>query len=766
MPYLRSHLGWKMSLCQHLMYLLIDEDRGEPMLGERKPPWGAPDAATYVQRIERNLSAFEKIDDLKLNYQVAGVDMESIARGFPHIAEKMKLWYERGRLDFVDGSFSQGHLHTVGSESNWRQFEYGLNVFRKLFAKEITLYARQETSLHQQLPQILSQFGYRMIVMPHFPHSFEVFEGSFQMMSSVVGTGYMSGDEFLDATALDGTSIPVYLTPRASSHFEKDDAHDFDIPAEHAHNPDNVKWAISRDNFGQPPVWPWFPDMMEMQRERFEAISKFCDVQFLDEALTQRIKEAPPRAKARLMSHWSYIEGVWAEELLRANKAAEETALLAEALIAMAPRSSAAHAEQLHAIWHTILKYQHHDVWWIEITDLRRKAIGYLADAVEECKRLMGEVAEAVVRPSDNHVAFFNALPARRTALVDSSHASFPTGDPSRAYVPGLQEFGDRQIGFLDLPAGGYASYALQNTASSVSAETPLPDSIKTKSYDVEFSDTGLINQITADGNQLLAPGDYLGGEIRALISDAWYDNRNGECRFFEGNSCYILERSARIDTIPLTERYFFFRDVRAIKVELEFAFTGNDVGVFWFDETKLNVYYPCSSREIHHDIPFGYVEAREQRPLFATNWLACGGLVYVNRGTVKHWVKNGVLANVLAWGNNVFGNRLHFDFWASKREYDLRIHQTQNLEYFIVPFGAFDGPQIVRRVTDLTWPVFAAAGAGKHSAYKLKDKRFAVTSILRQEDGVYARGYKLPKSQPKPGDFHIETKRIGSTTG
>ena len=105
MPYLRSHLGWKMSLCQHLMYLLIDEDRGEPMLGERKPPWGAPDAATYVQRIERNLSAFEKIDDLKLNYQVAGVDMESIARGFPHIAEKMKLWYERGRLDFVDGSW-------------------------------------------------------------------------------------------------------------------------------------------------------------------------------------------------------------------------------------------------------------------------------------------------------------------------------------------------------------------------------------------------------------------------------------------------------------------------------------------------------------------------------------------------------------------------------------------------------------------------------------------------------------------------------------
>ena len=320
MPYLRPHFGWKMALCQHLMYLLIDEDRGEPMLAERKPPWGAPDAATYVQRIERNLSAFEKIDGLKLNYQAAGVDIESIARDFPHITAQMKEWFEKGRLDFVDGSFSQGHLHTVGSESNWRQFEYGLAVFQKLFNKRITLYARQKTSLHQQLPQILSQFGYRMIVMPHFPHSFEVIEGSFQMMSSVVGTGYMQGDEFLDATALDGTSIPVYLTPRASSHFEKDEAHDFDIPAEHAHNPDNVKWEISRDNFGPPPVWPWFPDMMEMRPEKFEAITRFCDVQFLDEALTDRIREAPPRAKARLMSHWSYIEGVWAEELLRAQQ--------------------------------------------------------------------------------------------------------------------------------------------------------------------------------------------------------------------------------------------------------------------------------------------------------------------------------------------------------------------------------------------------------------------------------------------------------------
>ena len=495
-----------------------------------------------------------------------------------------------------------------------------------------------------------------------------------------------------------------------------------------------------------------------MKRERFEAITKFCNVLFLDEALTQRIKEAPPRAKARIMSHWSYIEGVWAEELLRANRQAEEAALLAEAMVCMAHQAGKKHdhAGDLRVIWHTILKYQHHDVWWIEITDLRRKAIGYLQEVVEKCRGIMQDIAESVLERVYDHVAFFNGLPWKRTALIDGQR------DPSLGFIPGLQEYEGRQLGFLDLPAGGYRSFPLQKSAASTSTQAPLPESIRTKFYDVRFTDAGLVSQITADGYKLLATGEYLGGEIRALIADEWHDNRTASCRFSEGNVCYIIERAGSVAAIPLVERYFFYRDERLIKVELEFEFHHDEVGVFWFDETKLNIYYPCVAREIHHDIHFGYVKAREHRPLFATNWIACGGLVFVNRGNVKHWIRDGVLANVIAWGGNVFGNRLHFDFWASKREYDIRLDGKHIIEYYIVPYGEFDGAEVVQKVSELTWPVFGSVGKGFRAAYESNDRGFEVTSIYNGNDGIYARGYGLPKTDsPSENDFKISSKRL-----
>ena len=38
----KKHFNWKIALLQHPMYLLINEDRGEPVVGERVPPWGSP----------------------------------------------------------------------------------------------------------------------------------------------------------------------------------------------------------------------------------------------------------------------------------------------------------------------------------------------------------------------------------------------------------------------------------------------------------------------------------------------------------------------------------------------------------------------------------------------------------------------------------------------------------------------------------------------------------------------------------------------------
>ncbi|HEC01941.1 MAG TPA: hypothetical protein ENI81_00265, partial [Phycisphaerales bacterium] len=109
-PYVKEHFGWKLAYCQHPMYLLIDEDRGEPAVGERIAPWGAPNAEQYVERVRRNLRSLRELADLKLNYQWSAVELESMVRKFPDVYEEMKELYKKGSLDFIDGSYSQAHL--------------------------------------------------------------------------------------------------------------------------------------------------------------------------------------------------------------------------------------------------------------------------------------------------------------------------------------------------------------------------------------------------------------------------------------------------------------------------------------------------------------------------------------------------------------------------------------------------------------------------------------------------------------------------------
>jgi hypothetical protein len=46
-PWMKEHFGLQLGVMQHPMYLIVDEDRGEPIVGERTLPWGAPNAEVY-----------------------------------------------------------------------------------------------------------------------------------------------------------------------------------------------------------------------------------------------------------------------------------------------------------------------------------------------------------------------------------------------------------------------------------------------------------------------------------------------------------------------------------------------------------------------------------------------------------------------------------------------------------------------------------------------------------------------------------------------
>jgi hypothetical protein len=534
----------------------------------------------------------------------------------------------------------------------------------------------------------------------------------------------VSGEEFIDAIGLDGSCIPFYLQ------------------IELGWDNMSIEREIQQDLYSSPKIFNVFPDLDEVDKEDFEEIYKLFDWVLFKHALIERYKACPPRARGKVYTNFSYNEGVWAEELFRIMRRAEVKILLAEQINAMANLAGLDmnRSDEIKKLWEAILKSQHHDISWIEVTDLKRKSINRLKEVIENSDRMMDELTSAITESGDNSVSVFNGQPHSRDAMIELNKGKSLTG-----YT--FQEYDGRAFGFIMLPSGGYQSFNLSdNTIPSRSK--PLPELVETDFYTVEFEDNGLIRQLkTKKGDNLLKEDTRSGGEIRARINREWFDNRRADVNYLQGPVCDIVERKSRIKDIPLAETYYFFKNQPFIKVELEFDFNGNEVGYMWFDETKLNVYYPTTGNTVHHDIPFGYKEAKQNRPLLPTNWIECGGFVYVHRGNVKHWVKDGVIANVLAWGDNQFTNRLHWD-WIEYTEYDIRLYGKQKIEYYIIPLDDFDGNKVTQLVADIISPVHIQKGNGSKSFYSIDDSGLATTAIYIRNDQIYTRGYKMPEDE------------------
>jgi hypothetical protein len=736
-PYVKQHFNWKLFFAQHPMYLLIDKDRGEPAVGERIPPWGAATKEEYVERVRRNLKSLDKLPELKLNYQWSALELADLCENYKDIYRWMKRHYRNGSLDFLDGTYSQAHLHVLTSESNWRQFEYGLEIYRALFDKEVDVYARQETGLHFQLPQLLKKFKYSFAAAPAFTSTVEIVEGPFEFLIQEGALETISGNGFIHFAGLDGSEIPFYL--QVGLGWEN-----FILERE-----------IQQDMYSGPRLFNVFPDLDEVDSTDFRENHRIFDWVILKDILGEIYTNSARIAKGRVCSDWSYNEGVWAEELFRTMRKAEGQVLLAEQMNAMVrlKGSTLDKSGALKELWETILETQHHDISWIEVTDLKRKSIERLMDTMIECKTIMAGLSSELVSDGENSVSVFNGLPVERSGFVELEEGISLSGFA-------FQNYRGRSRGFVDLPSGGFRSFVIQNHSVD-SKEEEIPGRLKTDYYTVDFSGEGLITQITTPGGtELLKEHDRLGGEIRARIDRVWYNNKEASVRYLTGDVFDIVERKTSIHEIPLSETYTFYKHQPYVKVELEFDFKENEVGYMWFDETKLNVYYPTRGVNVHHDIPFGYIEAKQNRPLFPTSWIECGGFVYVHRGTVKHWVKDGVIANVLAWGDNQFTNRLHWD-WIEYTKYDIRLNGEQKIEYYLIPLDEFNGNKINRLVDDATSPVYITPGEGEGSFYSREDESLQITSVTVKDDKVWMRGYQMPEGGSKYRSWEIFNREV-----
>ena len=146
-------MNWKIALIQHPMYFLIKEDAA---CAERTPPWGEPGIERYIERVQQNLAALRRYPTIKIGFEWSGLELELLANEAPDVFEEMCALAREGRIAFYNGTYAQPHLQTLSSEANLRQFEYGARVYRELCHRPVSVYAHQEASVHDQMPQLLA----------------------------------------------------------------------------------------------------------------------------------------------------------------------------------------------------------------------------------------------------------------------------------------------------------------------------------------------------------------------------------------------------------------------------------------------------------------------------------------------------------------------------------------------------------------------------------------------------------------------------------
>jgi hypothetical protein len=688
---------WLYALCQHPMWLIIDQDT---VCAERTPPWGAASIEDYADRLRRNLAALSKYPDLKLNFDSSGVELDDIAKRYPDILEQMREFVKTDRLTFLNGTYSQPHLQNFGLESMIRQFEYGMEVYQHLLKFHVNTYAAQEVGITEQLPQVLAANRFMFAVVPHFSWAI-----TFLTPHEVVGyedhLEPVHGREFTFWQGLDKSEIPLYITQVLFHHGITDDA---------------IESEIVRDLYQGPPIKAFTPDLIEVDDKMIKEQLNNGKFVLLDKALADRIKKVPPASKARFYTYWSYVEGIDAEALSRANLEAENSLIQAEIVDAFVPGENNGMGFDFSEQWKKILKCQHHDAYWAGAPELRQKSMQWLNEVTGESKEFvqnrlnrLSNIVNITGDKKSQPIFVFTtyakpqpligkiSLPKKMNmdyVLKDNAQSSIPC-----QILPGKKSGKLNDIMFLlDSQGVGYTTYHLVKQPQNKPTEFTIikkPLHWSNQFYQAVILPDGTFSslQVAKTKRELLNTKIYRGNELKGLFNDTtWLSSKNsGVGKMQPGQVADIVITQGKLERTPFEMKMFLYHQLPWFDIELTFDFQDTSIGMFWDDETKLNLYWPMAGEnEIYHGIGGGTVKSLSERPIFAINWVdmvgANGSLTLLNHGTLKQWVRDNVLAMVIGWGHkgNKITNRRPRASWS--KSYDFRLKGEHMIRYSIYP--------------------------------------------------------------------------------
>jgi alpha-mannosidase len=771
-------MRWELALAQHPMYLLIREDT---TCAERTPPWGAPTIEAYIERVRENLAALERYPRLKLGYEWSGVELELLAQDAPDVLEKMRDDTKVGKVQFYNGTYAQPHLQILSSESNLRQFEFGQRVYRELDLGSVTVYAHQEASVHDQTPQLLRAFGISYAVVPGFMTTIVWLDKGEMLLHGVRGPRFLKDRQFASWVGLDGSGIPLYLHQP--------------IPREMT-----LKETLAREfvlgRLNAPSLFIDLPDMIGIDDAWMDERSA---VEFvtLEAALDKRLEKTIEYPRARLFTNWSYLEGIRAEELSRCNWQAEHAALKAEALNGLAYTLAQRSPDSTDEIWKTILKCQHHDVYCFSAPELRGKSIDILRDVTGQAERLSANAVRAILSQIQTNcipgepVIILNTLPHSQIGLVetttqienpeiyneqgesipcetfaseDGSHQiRFLTESKGFGYsvlwiskgekeniqenaVGNLFEFENPSFRAVVRPDGSFASLVVKHCGKD------LIDSAKGFGNSLSATDSSSISFEAETPEQrieqYLADPPVRGPELEWIPSGSASvkDSPLGKTFSVSGN----LGKRTQAD---LTIR--FYNQLSRIDLTWDFHFDKASIGTFFDDDSKLLARWPLAIEgQVHHDIPFGVIQESEDRPFFPTSWvdLTDGtlGLAYFTQGTPNHWVSNGVLYNLLGWGEQTDAIHNGLGRYQWLKSFDQRLDGRHTIHLAVYPhMGDWRAAEIPRAAREYGSPPVAYHARRQNgilpssqSLLELVDPSISTTAVFSEGGKIICRVY------------------------
>ena len=646
--------------------------------------------------------------------------LELDATTFSHMKEYQHKSFSRlrnligaGRIEIVNGTFSQPILQTISGEAIIRQFEHGLNAIMETTGFKVTSYACQEPCFCSQLPQILNGFSlhYALIRTHWAPFGEERgVNSAFIRWEGPDGSSVLAVPRYgwMDYSNRNDLYEGVLRGNISGSHGSQWNKKWLELSCSQAADNGTVPMLISAMEDLSPhesPI-PASPELAEQANIRFTTLASF----FKEPANRLDLEKAPQQTLISDDFKMSLPWGLECDSLMCARDAAESALLAAEKMDAVITSSGAESREkELCSAWEKLLTSQHHDFQicgaWLSLA--HGKPISAYAQNL--CREAQTS-AEAITRDSLEHL-----LPdirpdgAGKICLILFNPHAREVRDV--IHIPGAWQLTDKDTElqsqtdinktsfYHEIPPLGLSMVNLERIGIKTGDHQIKSDLSFDNGFYSALISNGLLS-ISSENQTLLDNGSFFSVRINGRLIDSKNSSKS-QIVHTDGDIFSRWELSGTLAGMPYTQIYTLYKKLARIDVETEFAFDekltfgpepGDGKGFYSMDEKKLCACFTVPRGAIICSAPFIAQETASDN-FIGNNWAGIEtggkGLAVICAGARGfHYDRDtSILRLVLAWSPKSWMYASDDSFSPNGSKF-VRLKGRHRFRYSLLPYN------------------------------------------------------------------------------